>query len=82
MALLADVVRQAAESQEVLRREERDAVLEGKTLSAEDLFRDRREVRAAEGREKLRHGMAGLLTGWNGSCDTGATSSTNGVMYR
>ena len=82
MALLADVVRQAPEPEEVLRREERDAVLEGKTLPAEDLFRDRREVRAAEAREKLRHGMAGLVTGWKGSCDTGATSSTNGVMYR
>jgi hypothetical protein len=26
--------------------------------------------------------MAGLVTGWKGSRDTGATSSTNGVMYR
>jgi hypothetical protein len=31
--------------------------------------------------ESVGHGMAGLVTGWNGSDETGATSSTNGVRY-
>ena len=49
----------------------------------EDLFR-----RSARGpsrgrrREQLRHGMAGLVTGWKGSCDTGRRRRRTASMYR
>ncbi len=79
MPLFAHVVGQAPEAEKVAGREESDAVVEGEALPGEDLFGDRREVRAPEGREDLRHGIAGLVTGWKGSCETGATSSTKGV---
>ena len=82
VARLADVVGEAAEGEQVARLEEPDAVVEGEPLPGENLVGDRRQVGALEGGGELRHGIAGLVTGWKGSWDTGATSSTKGVRYR
>src|SRR5262249_51982784 len=88
VARLLDEVGEAAQEEPVARPEGEDAVGEGEPLARENLARDGLEIRAPRGRRELRtwgrggevrHGIAGFVTGWNGSSDSGATSSTKGV---
>jgi hypothetical protein len=80
---LAGRVGQAPEPQEVPGREEPDAVLEGQAFSGGDLLREVGETGVPGPRGGLRdQRMAGLVTGWKGFWASGATSSTNGWMYR
>ena len=82
MARLPDVVGEAAESEKVAGLEEPDSVLEGQPFPGEGLLGQGEKLGPAKGGEEVRHGIAGLVTGWNGSWETGAMSSTKGVRYR
>lgn len=82
MAAFAGKVGQPSKPDQVARGEEGNAVVERKPLARLDLLFDRSELRSLRGFRARGQGMAGLVTGWNGCCDSGETSSTKGWMYR